>query len=308
LVDGVVFRILPDAMVRLFELQKGNIDLLQNVLPPELLSRLGADSQFAVVKSPGTNFMYVGLNSHDPILRHVQVRQALAHAIDRQALIQYVLHGLAQPADGMLPAGHWAYESQVSRYAYDPERAAQLLDAAGFPDPDGEGPQARFQLQYKTSQNEVGRRIAEVVQEALRNVGIAIEIRSYEWGTFFGDIRAGNFQLYALTWVGVTDPDIFHYVLHSQSIPPAGANRGRYVNPRLDTLLDQGRRATAVEQRRASYSEAQAIIAAELPYIPLWHDTNVAVLRTTFTGYSLTPAGDYRAIRSIRRQPPDRAS
>jgi peptide/nickel transport system substrate-binding protein len=289
-------------------LQKGNIDLLQNVLPSDLLSRLGADSQFTVVKSPGTNFMYLGLNSRDPILRHVQVRQALAHAIDRQALIQHVLHGLAQPADGILPAGHWAYEPQVSRYAYDPERAAQLLDAAGFPDPDGEGPQARFQLQYKTSQNEVGRRIAEVVQEALRNVGIAIEIRSYEWGTFFGDIRAGNFQLYALTWVGVTDPDIFHYVLHSQSIPPAGANRGRYVNPRLDTLLDQGRRATAVEQRRASYSEAQAIIAAELPYIPLWHDTNVAVLRTTFTGYSLTSAGDYRAIRSIRRQPPDRAS
>jgi peptide/nickel transport system substrate-binding protein len=307
-VDEVVFRILPDAMVRWFELQKGNIDLLQNVLPPDLLSRLGADSQYNVVKSPGTNFMYVGLNSRDPILRHVQVRQALAHAIDRQALIQHVLHGLAQPADGILPAGHWAYEPHVSRYAYDPERAAQLLDAAGFADPDGEGPQARFQLQYKTSQNEVGRRIAEVIQESLRKVGVAIEIRSYEWGTFFGDIRAGNFQLYALTWVGVTDPDIFHYVLHSQSIPPAGANRGHYVSPRLDTLLEQGRRATTLEQRRALYSEAQAIIAAELPYIPLWHDTNVAVLRTLFTGYSLTPAGDYRAIQSIRRQPPDRSS
>jgi peptide/nickel transport system substrate-binding protein len=154
----------------------------------------------------------------------------------------------------------------------------------------------------------VGRRIAEVMQESLRKVGIAIDIRSYEWGTFFGDIRAGNFQLYALTWVGVTDPDILHYVLHSQSTPPAGANRGRYVNPHLDTLLDQGRRATALEQRRASYSAAQAIVAAELPYIPLWHNTNVAVLRNTFTGYSLTPAGDYRAIQSIRRQTPDRTS
>jgi peptide/nickel transport system substrate-binding protein len=307
-VDEVVFRILPDAMVRLFELQKGNIDLLQNVLPPDLLSHLAEDSQFTVVKSPGTNFMYVGLNSRDAILRHMQVRQALAHAIDRHTLIQHVLHGLAQPADGILPAGHWAYEPHVSRYAYDPERAAQLLDAAGFPDPDGEGPQARFQLQYKTSQNEVGRRIAEVMQESLRKVGIAIDIRSYEWGTFFGDIRAGNFQLYALTWVGVTDPDILHYVLHSQSTPPAGANRGRYVNPHLDTLLDQGRRATALEQRRASYSAAQAIVAAELPYIPLWHNTNVAVLRNTFTGYSLTPAGDYRAIHSIRRQTPDRTS
>ncbi len=300
--DGVIFRILPDAMVRLFELQKGNVDLLQNALPPDLLSQLGTDSQFTLVKAPGTNFMYVGLNCQDPILRHVQVRQALAHAIDRQALITHVLRDLAKPADGILPAGHWAYESHVPRYAYDPVRAAQLLDAAGFSDPDGNGPQPRFRLQYKTSQDEVGRRVAEVIQEAWRKVGSDIDIRSYEWPTFFGDIRAGNFQLYALTWVGVTDPDIFHYVLHSDSMPPAGANRGRYVNARLDGLLEQGRRATTLAQRRAAYSAAQAIIATELPYIPLWHHTNVAILRNTFTGYRLTPSGDFRAVRAVRRQ------
>lgn len=298
--DGVVLRILPDAMVRLFELQKGNIDLIQNALPPDLLTSLRSDKRFAVIQAPGTNFTYLGINCQDEILKHVEVRQALAHAIDRQAVIRHVLSGLGTLADGILPAGHWAYEANVPNYVYDPERAARLLDQAGFPDPDGDGPQPRFQLTYKTSENEEGRRIAEVLQEQLRQVSIAVAIRSFEWGTFFGDIRAGNFQLYALTWVGVTEPDIFHYVLHSQSVPPAGANRGHYLNAQLDALLDAGRRSTSPETRRASYSQAQVLIATELPYVPLWHRTNVAVLRSTFRGYELTPSGDFRVIRTVR--------
>ncbi|PON17118.1 peptide ABC transporter substrate-binding protein [Candidatus Entotheonella serta] len=307
-VDGVVLRILPDAMVRVFELQKGNVDLIQNALPPDLLTQLRSDKQFEVIQAPGTNFMYLGLNCQDDILKHVAVRQALAHAIDRQAMIRHVLSGLATLADGILPSGHWAYEANVPRYAYDPERAAQLLDQAGFPDPDGDGPQPRFQLTYKTSQNEEGRRIAEVLQEQLRQVSIAVDIRSFEWGTFFGDIRAGNFQLYALTWVGVTEPDIFHYVFHSQSVPPAGANRGRYLNAELDGLLDAGRRAPSPEARRTLYSQAQVLIATELPYVPLWHHTNVAVLRSTFRGYQLTPSGDFRVIRMVEPHNPDKAS
>lgn len=306
--ESVTLRVVPDAMVRLFELQKGNIDLLQNALPVDLLTQLVKDREYDVLQAPGTDFMYIGLNCKDDILRHVMVRQALAHAIDRPRLIRHVMQGLAEPADGVFPAGHWAYEAKVARYPYDLKRAAQLLDAAGFPDPDGEGPKDRFRLQYKTSQNEVGRRIAEVVQESLRQVGVTIEIRSYEWGTFFGDIRAGNFQMYALTWVGVTEPDHFHYILHSHQIPPVGANRGYYANPRLDALLERGRRITQLERRRAIYSQVQSIVANDLPYIPLWHQTNVAVLHHAFKNYRLTPGGDFWPIRSIRRQSPVTAS
>lgn len=300
--DGVVFRILPDAMVRLFELQKGNIDLIQNALPPDLLTQLRQDDQYAVIEAPGTKFTYLGINCQDDILKHVEVRQALAYAMDREAVIRHVMSGLAQPADGILPTGHWAYEANVPRYGYDPSRAAALLDQAGFPDPDGEGPKPRFKLQYKTSQDELGRRIAAVLQEQWRLVGVEIEIRSFEWGTFFGDVRAGNFQLYALNWVGISEPDHLHYILHSQSVPPAGANRGRYLNADLDALLDAGRRGLTPAARRVSYSQAQALIAGQLPYVPLWHNTNVAVLRATFSGYQLTPSGDFRAIRSIQPQ------
>ncbi|MGQ4807996.1 Heme-binding protein A [Candidatus Entotheonellaceae bacterium PAL068K] len=301
--EGLELRILPDAMVRLFELQKGTIDLLQNALPPDVLALLRDDARFQILQAPGTNFRYIGMNCQDVILRHVQVRQALAHAINRQALIRHLLRGLARPANGLLPAGHWAYTAQVPRYPFDPDLATQLLDAAGFPDPDGDGPQPRFRLVYKTSQDDLGRGIAEVIQEGLRRVGIAIDIRSYEWGTFYGDIRAGNFQLYALTWVGVTEPDMLYDVFHSQSMPPAGANRGRYRNSRLDRVLAQARRVLSLEARRDLYHEAQRIIATELPYIPLWHQTNVAVLRTTFTNYHLSPSGDFRVLRAVRWRP-----
>ncbi|GIX49496.1 MAG: peptide ABC transporter substrate-binding protein [Candidatus Tectimicrobiota bacterium] len=299
--DGLELRVIPDAMVRLFALQKGTLDMVQNALPPDLLPAVAHDARFRVLQAPGTQFTYLGFNCEDPILRHVQVRQALAHALDRQALIQHLLRGQARLADGLLPPGHWAYEADVPRYAYDPVRAAQLLDAAGFPDPDGPGPAPRFRLQYKTSQSDLGRRLAEVVQEAWRQVGVAVDIRSYEWGTFYADIRAGNFQVYALTWVGVTDPDILYYVFHSRSVPPAGANRGRYRNATLDALLEQGRRAAAVEVRRRLYSQAQKLIAAELPYLPLWHETNVAVLRATFGGYRLSPTGSLRALQHVSR-------
>ena len=100
--------------------------------------------------------------------------------------------------------------------------------------------------------------------------------------------------------MGVTDPDIFYYVFHSKSIPPAGANRGGYVTPRLDHLLEQGRRALTLKARRDVYREVQRIIATDLPYIPLWHQTNVAILRTTFTNYHLSPSGNFRALWTVR--------
>ena len=217
-------RILPDAMVRLFELQKGNIDLIQNALPPDLLAQLRSDEQFAVIQAPGTNFMYLGLNCQDEILKHVEVRQALAHAIDRQRVVQHVLSGLATLADGILPAGHWAYAANVPRYAYDSERAAQLLDQAGFPDPDGDGPQPRFQLTYKTSQNEEGRRIAEVLQEQLRQVSIAVDIRSFEWGTFFRRYSRWQFSALRLDLGGGDRTGHFPLCV---SFPIGAASRGQ---------------------------------------------------------------------------------
>jgi peptide/nickel transport system substrate-binding protein len=229
------------------------------------------------------------------------VRGACAGAIDRDAIIAGVYRGQARPATGLLPPGHWAYNGDVPTYPYDPAAARHLLDQAGFPDP--EGPAPRFSLTYKTSQNQLTRRIGEVLQEQLAQVGIQVAVRSYEWGTFYADIKAGNFQLYTLSWVGVTDPDIYNYAFHSKSVPPDGANRGRYANPDLDALLERGRTEDDRDRRKAIYAEVQRIVARDLPYVSLWHPESVLVRDRRLTGFVLSPVGDYTSLAHARLAP-----
>ncbi|MEM7828718.1 MAG: ABC transporter substrate-binding protein, partial [Candidatus Aenigmatarchaeota archaeon] len=232
---GVIFKIIPDDTSRFLELEKGNIHLILNAIDPEALSIIqNRPSLFNVITRPGTNYSYLGFNLRDPLLRNRKVREAIARAIDRNAIIENILKGLACPATGILPPMHWAYEGDVEVYPYSPDKAKALLDEAGLFDPDGSGPKKRMKVVYKTSQNKLRRRIAEAIQAQLAEVGIDLEIRSYEWGTFYADIKSGNFQIYSLTWVGVTDPDIYYYIFHSSSIPPKGANRGGYINPEVD--------------------------------------------------------------------------
>ncbi len=298
-VSRLVFRIIPDATVRLLALEQGSVDLLQNNIPPDLLPRIEASSELAFRKAQGTNYTYLGMNLQVPPFNDVRVRRAVAHAIDREALIRHVLKGLAVPASSMLPSSHWAFAPNLLVYTYEPHMAAALLDDAGYRDPDGPGGQPRFTVTFKTSQNEVTRLIGEVLQDEFSRVGIALKVQTYEWGTLFADIKAGNFQLYALTWVGITEPDIYYHVFHSHSTPPHGANRGGYANPEVDALLELGRATLDQAERARIYGRVQQILAQELPYISLWHSTNVVATRKRVRGYVLYPAGDFRSLKDV---------
>ncbi|MEW6325869.1 MAG: ABC transporter substrate-binding protein, partial [Nitrospirota bacterium] len=205
-IGGIVVKIVPEETIRLLEVQKGNIDLIQNALPPEMLPGLDADGRFRVLAAPSTTYTYLGFNLRDRRLADRRVRQALAHAIDRSAIIKELLRGQAVEATGLLAPAHWAYEPAVARHDYDPGWARALLDAAGLPDPDGDGPALRTTFGFKTSHNELARRIAEVIQQQLADVGVGMTIRSHEWGTFYADIKSGNFELYTLSWVGIVEP------------------------------------------------------------------------------------------------------
>jgi peptide/nickel transport system substrate-binding protein len=297
----ILFKVLPEDTVRMLALKKGDVQFVLNGLPPDALEALKDDADLVVERGPGTTYSYLGFNLQDPILKVRAVREAIARAIDRDAIIAGVYRGQARPATGLLPPGHWAYNGDVPTYPYDPAAARRLLDQAGFPDP--EGPQPRFSLSYKTSQNELTRRIGEVLQEQLAQVGIQVSVRSYEWGTFYGDIKAGNFQLYTLSWVGVTDPDIYYDVFDSKSVPPDGANRGRYANLELDALLERGRTEGDREKRRQIYAEVQRIVARDLPYVSLWHPESVLVRDRQLTGFILSPTGEYTSLAKARMGP-----
>jgi peptide/nickel transport system substrate-binding protein len=293
------FKIVPDDTVRVLELKKGTIHLLQNDIEPAVLRTLEREPRFLVQRRQGTNYSYLGFNLRDPILRSLRVRRAIAHAIDREAIIEHLLGGLALPATGVLSRLNWAYEPEVKTYPYDPEEARRLLDEAGYKDPDGPGPAKRFSLTYKTSQNELRRRIGEALQGLLGEIGIDVKMRSYEWGTFFSDIRKGNFQVYTLTWVGIADPDIYHYLFHSESIPPNGANRGAYRNPEIDRLLESGRARQDREERRRIYGQVQKMLAEELPYVSLWNETNVVVMDRRIRGFVLYPDGNFLSLKDV---------
>jgi len=302
-VPGLVFKIIPDAVVRALEFKKGAIDFLQNDIEPDMLPWLRDNTAASISVNQGTTFHYIGMNLDHPVLRIREVRQAIAHAVDREAIIRHLLKGLATPATGLLSPFHWAYEPSVPLLTHDPEEAKRLLDRAGFRDPDGEGPLPRFKLSYKTTTLDLSRRIAEAFKEQLGRVGIELEVRSYEWGTFYGDIKKGNFHLYSLAWVGVADPDIYHNLFHSMSIPPQGNNRGRYRNPEVDRLLEEGRRSLDPQERKRIYGKVQKILAHELPYIPLWWSKNVVVMKPIIQGFVPYPDGDLISFKNVSFSP-----
>jgi peptide/nickel transport system substrate-binding protein len=235
--EALNVRVVPDAIVRALELRKGSADVEISSLSPDLIPVLAKQPRLAVTHRSGTNVNYLGFNLEDPLLAHRELRQALAYATDRAAIIRFLLHGQAEIAEGVMPPTHWAYEGNVTHYAADAARAGQLLDAAGFPlQKNG----MRLHLVLKTSTEEQARLIAAALQQQWRQVGIDLEIRPLEFATLLSDSIKGNFQINLLRWVGVNnDPDVFDYVYSSTRIPPNGGNRARYRNPVVDALTAQ---------------------------------------------------------------------
>lgn len=301
-IERVRFKIVPDAIVRALELRKGSADVSNvNSLPPDTVMALQSDSDLVVDDQAGTNLQYIAINCQDPILSHREVRQALAYATDRASLIQNLVRGFAVPADSVLPANHWAYDTKIADYNYDPKQANKLLDKAGYKrGPDG----VRFHITLKTSTDQFTRLLASALAAEWKQVGIALDLRSSEFATFYSDITHGSFQLYTLQLIGGNnDPDIFDYLFNSKKFPPNGANRGHYNNPQLDALLDQARLEMNPDKRKAILWKIQEILAADEPYINLWYRDNVCVHNKRLTNIILPPAGSFGFLNLARLQP-----
>jgi peptide/nickel transport system substrate-binding protein len=291
----VRFAVIPDATTRALELRKGSADIAVTSLTGDMVLALERDSNLEVLRAPGTVLAYLAFNTRDPILRDVRVRHALAYAIDRTPMIHYLMRDFARPAYSLLPPESWAYNGDVPRYDYSPDRARQLLDQAGYPAVNG----VRFHLAMKTSTDESTRLMAAVLQQQLREVGIALDIRTFEFATFFSDVTRGAYQLHSLRWVGGNeDPDIFEYVFHSAKFSPHGANRTYYANPRVDALIDQARGELDQSGRKQIYAEIQRIVAEDLPYIDLWYIENVMVHTRRVRNLSLNPPGNYDFLKT----------
>ncbi len=273
------FQVIPDAVTVALELEKGSADIASNQLTLDMVHALEHRPNLLTETAPGSPVMYLNFNVTRGPLSHSRVRQAIACAIDRQAIVHAVWRDQAHLAETLLPASHWAAAPPQLLYPHDPCPRPRPARLRRLP-PDARG--IRLHLEMKISTDETTRLLAEILQQQLRDAGIALTLRSSEFGTFYSDVTAGRFEMYALRWIGSNeDPDIFHYAFGSDRTPPKGGNRGHYFNPHLDQLLasaaDTPPGPAAEASRRQAFLEVQEILSAELPAIPLWYPNNEIV-------------------------------
>lgn len=294
-IQRLQFNVVPDATTRALELEKGSADVAINALSADMVDALRQRPNLVVEDGPGSEIAYIVFNLRNPYLKDVRVRQAIAQAINRPLIIQSLLRGQAHPANSLLPMQHWAWTGDTKKYPYDPAAANALLDQAGYKrGPDG----VRFHIGMKTSTDETTRLFAVVLQQELAKIGIALDLRSYEFATFYADLTRGVFDMAPSRWIGGNEqPDIFRYAYSSASFPPHGSNRGFYSNPRLDSLLKDASETLDQFRQRADYIQVQQILARDLPNIDLWYLDTVIVHTRRLTNVHPSPSGDFQFLR-----------
>ena len=298
--DEVELHFIPvkDATVRVLKLQKGELDMVQNDLSPELVHYSENQPELNVNWQNGTNFGYVGFNFEDPLLSQLAIREAISLGIDRQAIIDAIFDGHARLAGGLLVPEHWCGVPEINGFEFNPEKAKALLKQAQIP-PGLVNSDGQLEFSYKTSNDPTRIRLATIYQSQLKKIGIHLNVQSYDWGTFYNDIKKGRFQMYSLAWVGIKSPDIFQYVFASNAIPPDGANRGRYRDAKADQLIQQGLQQTAMEEQAQTYRDLQVHLQATLAVMPLWYEDQYTVSRVELTGYQLHNDGRLDGLLSV---------
>ncbi len=297
----LVFMPVKDATVRVLKLRKGELDIIQNDLSPELVHYCDERDDLKVLWHSGTSFGYVGFNFEDPLLSQLEVRQALAYGIDRQAIIDSVFSGHARLAGGLLVPEHWCGVPGLHGFDYRPDKARALVEAVKQKHPGLVNSDGMLEFSYKTSSDPTRIRLATIYQSQLREVGIHLKVQSYDWGTFYNDIKQGRFQLYSLAWVGVKSPDIFQYVFDSDAIPPKGANRGRYRNAEADRLIREAGETESLAKQAELYRELQVHLQETLAVMPLWYEDQYAVMRPQVRGYRMYADGRFDGLLDVTK-------
>jgi len=294
----VVYRIIPDSSTQFLELQSGGLDFM-GLTPIQYSTQTDTPAfrrGFNKYRYLSFGYSYLGYNLRKPLFQDIRVRQAIAHAIDKQELIDGVLLGLGRAATGPYKPDTWVYNPNVKNYPFDPAAARTLLEAAGWHDGDGDGVRERngqrLAFTIVTNQgNDLRAKTAEIVQRRLQEVGIDVQIRVVEWATFLKEfIFPGNFDATILGWTGGPEPDQYN-IWHSSKTGARELNFIHYRNAEVDELLERGRRTFDQTERKRIYDRFQEILAEEQPYTFLYVPEALPVVARRFRGIEPAPAG-----------------
>ncbi len=290
--DRLIIRTIPDNTVRLLEMEKGTLHIMDQVNPPDY-DRIRGNNDLVLFMGPGLNTGYLTMNTELAPFSDRRVRQAVNHAIDRNALIKAFYGGIASPATNPLPPTIWGYNKKVQPYEYSVDKAKKLLAEAGFPNgfstelwwPNRSRPYLPQSL-----------KTAEALQQQLARVGIQAKLVTYEWGTYLAKLRNGEDSMALIGWTGDNgDPDNFLYALldKDNAVRGKAQNYAFYKNDAVHRLLIQAQRLGDQAARAQLYEQAQEIIHRDAPWAPLVHASRVSAYRKDVQNYFPHP-GDNR--------------
>ena len=275
LLDELVFRPIPEVSTRVVELETGGIHLMDEV-PGEDLERLEGMEEIGVSSTVGSNYSVLALNLEREPFDDPMIRSAIAHAVDKERLVDVVYPGTAVVAEGPLPPNSWSYDASYSGHPFDLERAANLMEESARPD--------GFSVELMISEGERMERGAVLLQSMLGEIGIDVTISTQEWGTFLQRLIGRDYDMLRVAWTTDPDPDALMYsLLHSGS---EMLNFTGYTSSEVDSLLDSGRRETDVERRAEIYREVQSIVVAEAPMVYLLHENRVVAHRSSVRDFA----------------------
>lgn len=270
-----LFQRIGNADSLLVQLQRGEVDVAP--VPATEVDLVGRMPGVTVYSFPTSIVQAINLNLDRPALADLRVRQAIAHAIDRDLMLAIILDGAGAVADTPVAAPEWALSDDLVRYPYDPERARALLAEAGW------DPATTLVLRYPTG-NRPRENAAPIIQQALAAVGIRVELQVSDFATLTADAVAGNFDLLLLGNAIVGDPDYIASQFTSTTTPPNGVNYMRFRNARVDELLALGRVTPLAEDRAPIYAEFQRIVTEQLPRVSLYIDPEIYGVRDRLVG------------------------
>ncbi|MBM4441998.1 MAG: peptide-binding protein, partial [Candidatus Rokubacteria bacterium] len=297
-IGRIVYRVIPSQATIFLELKAKGVDAasltaLQYKRQTEYPAFRKAYNRY---RYPSNSVSYLAFNGKDPRFADKRVRRALAHAINKQDLIDHVILGLGRDATGPYKPGTWAYNPAVQSPAYDPARARALLAEAGWREKNAAGILVKdgrpFAFEILTNQgNDERKKVAEVVQAALRDIGIDVEIRMVEWATLLKEhVRKRNYDALVLGWGLGRDPDVFS-LFHSSKTRPEDFNITSYANPEVDELLERGRSTCIQAERARFYHRVHEILADEVPVLFLYARDALPVVTSRMRGVEPAPAG-----------------
>ncbi len=296
--DHYMYKVIPDPATMFLELKTGGIDMM-GLTPIQYTKQTDTDffrKNYQKYRFPAFQYTHLAFNQKHPWFSDKRVRQAIAYGIDKKEIVDVVLFGLGSPATGPYVPNTWPYNPNVRKYAYDPEKAKELLRDAGWQDADGdgvldkEGRPFRFTI-LTNAGNTLRKNTATIIQWRLEKIGIKVDIRTVEWSTFINQfIDKKRFEAVLLGWSIGLDADQYD-IWHSSKTREKELNFISYRNPEVDELLEKGRRTFDLEKRKKAYFRIQEILAEEVPYIFLYVPDATPIVHGRIKGIKPTPIG-----------------